>query len=933
MGDSHEITPHLLVETQDRSAAAQRTEIDDPMLEAADIGRSIAHVQETLLRRDAATLYGILVPLEEFGKHGIGLQLYFEFLKEMTIAFMLIACISIIPFFKNWEGSWLKEGDTRIFFDKFTLANQEGPRAYDCLKDVEDYEDDYEVQQVKVAYSDMAYTIIFLLSLAIFRVRSIQMIARYQEANVTAAHYSVVVKGLPPDTTEEEVREHFATKYGEIVEVFLSRKDTHFLHLYKRYAKLQKEQKKLQALRNLGAEVSDKNILHVAEQIARMHEKLEAQVKLHKQTYEEQEVDRAFIIFNNKESRDRCLKDYHRYSRFCCRSKHQPFSLRFRQQEHILKVQEAFEPSTIRWQNLNRGMLFKKTSRIIIRMIVAGMLILSITFLFYLKSTDEKLPNSHECEKKDIDYDKSPGEIKEKYENDKDYEDKKDCWCYGQKFKDLVEDPDNNDFCEEYLEALGKSATNRVFTCIALLLINFGLEFFMTKLSKYERHSSMSAEKVDIMTKIFVSTFINTALISLLVNADLQSWKFVSYLPFKDILLETEFSDFNRFWYVKVGSTFVLTMAMSVLVPHLLVFGLLYPFKKCRRRGLCLKQGRIRLQEDLNSTLEGTEFKIEEDNAINLNIIYTCFMYSGGMPILNFICFFALAMRFWIDKLLVLRFYKKPPIYDEALNNRALLLLPFSVMIHCLVSMYMYGSPTIFPLDMHCEDDATQNKERCDCDFVVDGDCATDGKCVAVPNKMLLEDRMSSDIGVIFLILFCFALGLFVLDFALYRLVLLLYKLIYRTSNLDPGALTKYTDQVSKIAVRSLPTYDIYKNPKYSPAVHAMNEIAVKFKQIELELASQIGSSTSRRLSIESEPNITPPQVFLTQDVSKGLLNCSGGSEEKATLYNNSPLSPVNTEEVAFRESYGTRERALADAEKILEDYGGVESVESIIED
>ena len=45
----------------------------------------------------------------------------------------------------------------------------------------------------------------------------------------------------------------------------------------------------------------------------------------------------------------------------------------------------------------------------------------------------------------------------------------------------------------------------------------------------------------------------------------------------------------------------------------------------------------------------------------------------------------------------LLRFAKKPPSYDQMLHNKAMGILPWSVVIHLMIGIYMYGCDSIFP--------------------------------------------------------------------------------------------------------------------------------------------------------------------------------------------------------------------------------------------
>ncbi|TYZ60551.1 hypothetical protein PybrP1_010488 [[Pythium] brassicae (nom. inval.)] len=71
----------------------------------------------------------------------------------------------------------------------------------------------------------------------------------------------------------------------------------------------------------------------------------------------------AFVVFNNLESRRRCLRDYRKSTWFFPR-RHQPKLLRFRGGRFPLVVVPAPEPSNILWENLevtDRGRLYRRS--------------------------------------------------------------------------------------------------------------------------------------------------------------------------------------------------------------------------------------------------------------------------------------------------------------------------------------------------------------------------------------------------------------------------------------------------------------------------------------------------------------------------------------------------------------------------------------------
>lgn len=65
------------------------------------------------------------------------------------------------------------------------------------------------------------------------------------------------------------------------------------------------------------------------------------------------------------------------------------------------------------------------------------------------------------------------------------------------------------------------------------------------------------------------------------------------------------------------------------------------------------------------------------------------------MPLLYLIGMISCFTSYWTDKILFLRLYKRPPLYDDGMAVRARKILKLSIIVHCLMSIYMYSNDTI----------------------------------------------------------------------------------------------------------------------------------------------------------------------------------------------------------------------------------------------
>ncbi|TMW61304.1 hypothetical protein Poli38472_013767 [Pythium oligandrum] len=120
------------------------------------------------------------------------------------------------------------------------------------------------------------------------------------------------------------------------------------------------------------------------------------------QAFDWEACECAFVVFNNLESRRRCLHDY-RHSTHWLPHKYQPRELRFRDGKFRLKVTAAPEPSNILWENLevtDRGRFYRRSLTIFITFLL---LIASAAVISGAQSAQQqfksKMPPAGLCER------------------------------------------------------------------------------------------------------------------------------------------------------------------------------------------------------------------------------------------------------------------------------------------------------------------------------------------------------------------------------------------------------------------------------------------------------------------------------------------------------------------------------------------------------
>lgn len=100
-------------------------------------------------------------------------------------------------------------------------------------------------------------------------------------------------------------------------------------------------------------------------------------------------------------------------------------------------------------------------------------------------------------------------------------------------------------------------------------------------------------------------------------------------------------------------------------------------------------------RQDYENLYLGPDFPIGARYSQILTTIFIILIYSSGMPLL-YICTFAyFLVTYWVDKVLILRFYRKPPHIDLYISRFFSILILFGVILHYCFAIWMYGDKYI----------------------------------------------------------------------------------------------------------------------------------------------------------------------------------------------------------------------------------------------
>lgn len=70
-------------------------------------------------------------------------------------------------------------------------------------------------------------------------------------------------------------------------------------------------------------------------------------------------------------------------------------------------------------------------------------------------------------------------------------------------------------------------------------------------------------------------------------------------------------------------------------------------------------------------------------------------MFSATMPFLHIVTALQFCSMYWIDKLLILRFYKSPKNFDESTIKFTLYLMKYCFFFHLVMGVFMLSNEKI----------------------------------------------------------------------------------------------------------------------------------------------------------------------------------------------------------------------------------------------
>jgi hypothetical protein len=250
------------------------------------------------------------------------------------------------------------------------------------------------------------------------------------------------------------------------------------------------------------------------------------------------------------------------------------------------------------------------------------------------------------------------------------------CVCSLPEFEDSLVAQYGEGYCQPLAEQADGTRLWKIVAVVWVVATNQLLKLGIRKTAPLLRSHTLEFQLMSQATRVFFCQLSNTALLNVLLKTSLG--------PFKS-LPGQHYPTINAKWYADVAAPMVSTMCIQFIIPwgiHAVTW-LLVAVE--RWVGSCCAHS----QNAMNRAFTPGDFDIAGSYGEVLLAMWVTFMFGSGVPMLYWVASLGFSIRFCVDKVVVLRLYKRPPMYSSKLIERFDTLAILAVFVHAGVGCGM----------------------------------------------------------------------------------------------------------------------------------------------------------------------------------------------------------------------------------------------------
>eukprot|EP01050_Picozoa_sp_SAG11_P004921 SAG11_NODE_327_length_10699_cov_4.828272_9_plen_553_part_00 len=237
-------------------------------------------------------------------------------------------------------------------------------------------------------------------------------------------------------------------------------------------------------------------------------------------------------------------------------------------------------------------------------------------------------------------------------------------------------DGEEVDYCQEWSDEQSHKLYFGLLATIIVVIVNQILKQTLLFVTRFERNETQSFLEASLANKIFICQFLNTAILFLIVRSRL-----ITSIP------GDHFANVNAKWYANFGAPLAQTMLIQYVTNPVteLVMVVVPELMKC------FLEKSAGTQNKLNALYRPKPLLMSVRYSEMLLCIGVTLLFGSAVPLLYLVAFFGLTLRSMVDYYVVLRFYKRPPLYDEELFANLPYILFFFLIAHECFAVYFFS--------------------------------------------------------------------------------------------------------------------------------------------------------------------------------------------------------------------------------------------------
>lgn len=266
------------------------------------------------------------------------------------------------------------------------------------------------------------------------------------------------------------------------------------------------------------------------------------------------------------------------------------------------------------------------------------------------------------------------------------------CYCDGKSLFDVVSSQASS--CTTWQKQFILYKTIPLIISEGIVMINIIVSFVFVYLTKFQRHRFVQSYELSYSFKRAFMLILNMGLILILLNLNYNNSTFLQEANF---LFLGKYNDFTPDWYNNIGTIITLTLIFNITFPIMELF-LAYIFKCFKKwwdTRCCNLPTSRKTKKEYIQYYNDEIYPIGERYAYLMATFFVSMSFCGIIPVLVPVTAILLFLVYFVDKILLFKYYQMPLNYTQSLHKAFLVVLYFSILAHCALTSYFLSEPSL----------------------------------------------------------------------------------------------------------------------------------------------------------------------------------------------------------------------------------------------